>query len=200
MKKNFKATDYMKSEVNIAFVINFWESHRCADGYENLFDLVDETDFANFVNLYGQTTANEYKKVCRYWFGGQNFIRPIPKNEEDLYKIVDDVYDIEFFNELYKQGYKEIVQDWFFMDDIIKCIGYRVFVVITTSIYDIKSVNAEIHTININEQDSVDDWYMGIEYLVKDNDILPNKEMVETLAVGDMLECETKGKYLMRLA
>ena len=66
LKKNLSVEDYAK-------LIELWEVHRGADGEENVYDLMDYTDFHHFATHYGLQYALSCQEVNRFWFGGNNY-------------------------------------------------------------------------------------------------------------------------------
>ena len=111
LKKNLSLKDY-------ADLVETWEVHRCADGEENVFDLMDYADFHLFATRYSLKYALECQKEVRFWFGGNNYCKdsvtpyktavPFPKFTDDAYKLAKALIGDEYIMErtdLYEKYY-----------------------------------------------------------------------------------------------
>ena len=77
MEKNINIFDYLHNNLTIADyaeLMEKWEVHRCAEGAEDVFDLLNYRDFYLFANLYGIEQALACQKIKRFWFGGTNYL------------------------------------------------------------------------------------------------------------------------------
>lgn len=125
LKKNLSLKDY-------ADLVETWEVHRCADGEENVFDLMDYADFHLFATRYSLKYALECQKEARFWFGGNNYCKdsvtpyktavPFPKFTDDAYKLAKAMIGDEYIMErtdLYEKYYdfkkynEEVVMEFY---------------------------------------------------------------------------------------
>ena len=101
MKKNIDIFDYLYNNLTLADyaqLMEKWEVHRGADGAENVFDLIDYSDFHLFANVYGLEVALSLQKINRFWFGGINYPNPIqfPNTIKDAKSLVINSIDEEY--------------------------------------------------------------------------------------------------------
>jgi len=88
--------------VQCAKLMNTWETHRGADGEENVFDLEDKKDFRFMVRKRGYFTACKMRKKNRFWFDGNNFDeKPVefPNTEETARDCVENSIESRYVHE-----------------------------------------------------------------------------------------------------
>lgn len=124
----FNIRNYVKSNIigepiqntMIEKLINYWENDRCADGYENLFNLTNIDEFTMVAKIYGlDNTICLYQKhnLC---FGGANYKNPVGYDSEELMDMIDDIYDIQFVKEMILNGNIWLFKEYLNVSNIIE--------------------------------------------------------------------------------
>mgnify|MGYP007133758654 CR=1 FL=1 len=106
-----KAIDFLKPNINflaLAELIEMWEQWRCADGAENVYDLVNENDFKLFIDKYGVDVTIKFYNQNRFYLDGMNFNAPVTLTNQYMINMVNDVYDDEHFVDLYVLGWLDV--------------------------------------------------------------------------------------------
>lgn len=90
-----------------AALIETWEQDRCADGYENVFDLRNKNDFRMMVENHGFIKTRKLRKQNRFWFDGLNFKEPkaFPTTAEEARQLAENLIEtwrVEERPDLYK--------------------------------------------------------------------------------------------------
>ena len=87
-------------EKTLVAIINLWEDDRCAIEQESIFDFEDNTDFCDFVNLYGvKKSVQCYNSEVRFWMGGLAFTEPKAMDIAYLNRFVRDEIDLDYFKD-----------------------------------------------------------------------------------------------------
>jgi len=99
-RKNLTLTECAK-------LIETWEIHRLADGYENVFDMRNKRDFWLMVGKRGLLVAIKMRHKNRYWFDGENYNEPkeFPATAESARQIAESLIEQRYIEErpdLYK--------------------------------------------------------------------------------------------------
>lgn len=78
-----------------AKLVETYEQDRCADGYENVFDMQNKKDFRTMVRIHGYFTARRLRKQNRFWFDGLNFKAPqaFPATAEEARQLVENLIE-----------------------------------------------------------------------------------------------------------
>ena len=105
-------------------IVNVYEEFRGAEAYESFFAICDEGDFIYFYHKYGFEQVKEYLGKCTYFFiDGENYETPILVNNIDqLWDIINSLYTIDFFYEIFDGGFDHLVERWFDVEKLKKAL------------------------------------------------------------------------------